>query len=161
MKACFTGHRQIEPEDMLRLPELLGDILKELIARGVDTFYAGGALGFDTLASLKVLEMKNRYPHLRLCLILPHRGQSDGWTDRNREIYEYILRRADAIRYVCEEYRPSCMHKRNRALVDESAICVAFCEKEQGGSAYTLSYARQKGKECINLYDRVRSKTSR
>ncbi|HIS50977.1 MAG TPA: DUF1273 domain-containing protein, partial [Candidatus Gallacutalibacter pullistercoris] len=44
-----------------------------------------------------------------------------------------------------------CMHRRNRHLVDESGICVAYCVKPNGGTAYTVMYAKQKGLPVINL----------
>ena len=98
-----------------------------------------------------MLEKKRKYPHLRLCLILPCRDQAKSWSERNQEIYQYILAQADEVCYVSECYTPSCMRKRNRALVERSGACIAYCTEEQGGSAYTLQYAKQKGLEIINL----------
>ena len=151
MTVCFTGHRKIEPEQMLLLPQKLDGIMESLIARGAKAFCAGGALGFDTLAALKVLEKKRKYPHLSLCLILPCRDQAKSWSERNQEIYRYILAQADEVHYVSECYTSSCMRKRNRALVERSKICIAYCTEEQGGSAFTLQYAKQMGLEIINL----------
>jgi len=151
MTVCFTGHRKIEPEQMLLLPQQLDSVLESLIAQGATDFRAGGALGFDMLAALKVLEKKRKYPHLRLCMILPCRDQSKSWSERNQKIYRYVLSQADEVRYLFDTYTPSCMYERNRALVEESRICVAYCTEEQGGSAYTLRYAKRMGLEIINL----------
>lgn len=151
MTVCFTGHRKIEPEQMLQLPQQLDDVLEELIFRGATEFRAGGAQGFDTLAALKVLEKKQKYPRVRLVLMLPCRDQTKGWTERNCEIYRYILSQADAVHYSAEAYTPSCMHARNRALVQGSDVCVAFCTERKGGSAFTLSLAEKQGVKIIQL----------
>ena len=55
---CFTGHRTIRAEHMLMLPRVLDRVLEGLIGRNITIFRTGGAIGFDTLAALKVLEKK-------------------------------------------------------------------------------------------------------
>ena len=155
MVCCFTGHRNIPDGHIMRLPELLDFELERLIVGGVTVFRGGGALGFDTLAELKTLEKRNRYPFIRLELILPCRNQTDVWSKRNKEIYEYIVSKADKVEYVTDAYTQYCMHERNRRLVNGSDFCVAYCTSEVGGSAFTCSYARKKGVEVINLAKRL------
>ena len=152
MTVCFTGHRSIEPQQILKLPDLLDEALDALIARGAVEFRTGGALGFDTLAALKVLEKKKQTPHIRLVLMLPCRDQTKGWSQRNVDIFGYILAQADRVHYVSDVYTPFCMHERNRALVEGSQVCVAFCSEESGGSAYTVAQAKKQGLEIVNLY---------
>ena len=149
---CFTGHRRITEEHILKLPELLSQTLDMLIDKGVDTFRAGGALGFDTLCALKVLEKKKSHPHIRLELMLPCRDQTNGWSEREKYVYSYLLERADLIKYAEQSYVSGCMYKRNRMLVDGSDYCVAFLAKNDGGTAYTCKYALSKGVELINLF---------
>lgn len=43
------------------------------------------------------------------------------------------------------------MFKRNRHLVDNSSICIAYLTEETGGTAYTVKYANQKGVRVINI----------
>ena len=153
---CFTGHRSIAPDDIRQLPALLDSVLREMIASGVHTFRAGGAVGFDTLAALKVLEMRERYGDVRLELILPCRNQTERWGERDRAIYAYILERADSSVFLHERYVSGCMAERNRRLVDGSDFCIAFCNSPKGGTAYTVSYANQRGVTVINLHDLVK-----
>ncbi|MBQ8345382.1 MAG: DUF1273 family protein [Clostridia bacterium] len=152
---CFTGHRTIEAHHVKQLPELLQRTLDDLVEEGYEVFRAGGAIGFDTLAALKVLEQKKSHPHIRLELILPCRDQTARWGEYHRSVYDYILTQADRIVYTSERYTPGCMAQRNRMLVNGSLCCVAFCSKQSGGSAYTLQYAHRKGLRTINLYDEV------
>lgn len=150
---CFTGHRDICAEDIVRLPEVLDTTLDRLIASGVGVFRAGGAVGFDTLCALKVLEKKKKDPKIRLELCLPCKDQTQGWPERDVNIYNYILSAADSVRYVGEKYVRGCMHVRNRMLVDGSDVCVTYCKESVGGTAYTCRYALKRGVELINLAD--------
>lgn len=150
---CFTGHRHIPLDAAPRLPSLLERVICGLCERGATTFRAGGAMGFDTVAALKVLDMKERYPQIRLELILPCRDQTAGWDEISRKTYQYILAKADAHRYLFDWYVEGCMLARNRALVQGSDVCVAYCIHNRGGTAYTCAQALKAGLELINLND--------
>lgn len=150
---CFTGHRDIDITQAYRIPPLLKDVLRECIERGASRFLAGGAMGFDTLAALCVLELKTEFPHIKLELILPCKNQSQKWNDINRRIYDMILERADRVEYLYESYTASCMHDRNRRLVDETDVALAYLAHSGGGTAYTVAYALKCQKELINIYD--------
>lgn len=150
---CFTGHRHIAYETAVKLPSLLERVLVDLIERGSITFRAGGAMGFDTVAALKVLELKERYPHIRLELILPCRNQTEYWEETSARTYQYILKHADSHRFLFDTYFDGCMLERDRKLVDGSDICVAYCNRSRGGTAYTFAYALRAGLEVINLND--------
>jgi hypothetical protein len=43
------------------------------------------------------------------------------------------------------------MHKRNRALANESNFCISYVTQTSGGSAYTVELAKKMGAEIINL----------
>ena len=153
MICCFTGHRKITPSHMLKLPELLEKEIERLIVAGVDTFRGGGAIGFDTLAELKVIEKKKQYDFIKLELILPCRDQTKKWGERDRTIYEYIASEADDIKYITDTYTSTCMHERNRALVKDSDYCVTYLAERSGGTAYTVDYAKKNGVVVINIYE--------
>ena len=153
---CFTGHRDINKALAPYIPSALKSEIKNLILLGATSFRAGGAMGFDTVAALCVLELKEIYPHITLDLILPCRDQTNGWNEQNIRAYNYILSQADSIKYITDTYRAGCMHERNRALVDGSDFCLAFCSSDKGGSAYTVSYAESRGVEVINTWEMLK-----
>jgi uncharacterized phage-like protein YoqJ len=153
LTVCFTGHRQIAYKDAVRLPSLLERVLVDLIERGATTFRAGGAMGFDTAAALKVLELRERYPHIRLELILPCRNQTERWDGAAIRTYQYILERADSHRFLFDTYFDGCMLERDRKLVEGSDVCVAYCNRIRGGTAYTFTHALRAGLELSNLND--------
>ena len=148
---CFTGHRRIRPEIMPELSALLDRVLDTLINDGVTEFRTGGAVGFDTLAALKVLEKREKYPQIKLVLYLPCRNQAERWDAECQAFYSHILTEADGMVYVCERYRAGCMQERNQRLVQGSHFCIGYCTSARGGSAYTLDYARNHGLRVINL----------
>ena len=148
----FTGHRTINAKHMNTLAQRIDDLLEELIAQGYTEFRAGGAVGFDTIAALKVIEKKRKYGFVRLHLFLPCHDQERGWRENLKRAYYYVKDNADTVRYCSEVYSKGCMHKRNRDMVDGSELCVAYCGKRSGGSAYTVGYAEEKQVKIINLF---------
>lgn len=151
--ACFTGHRELSLFQIPFIKRKLKKALEELIENGYLYFGAGGALGFDTLAAQAVLELRKKYSRIKLILVLPCKTQADRWPEADKEEYESIKNQADKVVYTSEEYTRDCMFKRNRHLVDYSSICICYLNKDSGGTAYTVNYARSRGLEIINIAD--------
>lgn len=148
---CFTGHRTIPMLKKWKIVKKLEETLETLIDNGYCYFGAGGALGFDTIAAQTVLGLKKKHPEIKLILVLPCKNQTRGWKEKDVSVYESIIEEADKVVYTQEHYDRGCMFKRNRHLVDNSSICVAYLTEEKGGTAYTVNYANQKGVKVINI----------
>ena len=148
---CFTGHRTIPMLKKWKIEKKLKDTLEALIEEGYCYFGAGGALGFDTIAAQTVLGLKKKHPEIKLILVLPCKNQTRGWEEKDVSVYESIIEQADKVVYTQEHYDRGCMFKRNRHLVDNSSVCVAYLTEEKGGTAYTVNYANQKGIKVINI----------
>lgn len=151
---CFTGHREIPPQERGRIKELLKCVIEKLIEGGVVFFGSGGALGFDTLAAEAVLELKKKYPQIKLIMVYPCKDQTAFWNESDIEKYNQIKAESDKVVYVSEKYDKSCMFKRNRHLVNHSGYCVCYLTKPTGGTAYTVKYAKENGLAVINLAQR-------
>ena len=143
--ACFTGHRTIPFLQRRKIEKRTEEALIEAIKQGYQFFGAGGALGFDTLAAQTVLRLKETYPQIKLILVLPCLSQTRGWKSEDIAEYERIKAAADKVVYTSQEYTRDCMFKRNRHLVDNSSLCLAYLTENTGGTAYTVDYARSKG----------------
>ena len=153
---CFSGHRIIPSEYLPAISEMLCDTLIFYIEQGYRFFGAGGAIGFDTLAAQTVLNLKERYPEIKLILVLPCKDQASRWSDKDKEEYERIKASADKIVYTSERYFNGCMQKRNRHLVEHSSLCICYLNKTTGGTAYTVDYAMKKDLKIFNCcQDRV------
>ena len=148
---CFTGHRRIPLLQRHRIAAQLDKTVESLIGEGYLYFGAGGALGFDTMAAETVLRMREKYPDVRLILVLPCRDQSRRWSKKDIRIYEDIKSRADKVVYIADTYYTGCMQVRNRHLVDSSAVCVCYLTESGGGTAYTVRYAEKEKLRIINI----------
>lgn len=148
---CFSGHRYLAREESLKVQNILENEIIRLINKGVIYYVSGGALGFDTLASLTVLKLKEIYPEIQLNLILPCKNQTKSWRRKDISLYEYILDKADKVFYISNLYFNGCMQKRNRCLVDNSDFLVCYLLKDKGGTAYTVNYAAKSEINIINI----------
>ena len=149
----FTGHRAIPSELIPALEHRTETACKLLIREmGVTDFIAGGARGFDTLAALTVLRLKNEYADIRLHLYLPCIDQMRNWGNRDSEKWQYILRRADEYKYIHDgKYIPGCMQLRNRSMADDAKYGIVYCSRSSGGAYYTVNYAKDKQRSLIYL----------
>ena len=153
-RSCaFTGHRAIPRQDYERIKSSTVAAVRELILRGFCHFIVGGALGFDTLAARIILMLRAEHPEIRLTVAVPCEGQADSWREEDRVRYEKIIEHADCAILLSRGYSRSAMLRRNRFMIDNAAVCVAYLAKSRGGTAYTVDYARGRGLEIINTED--------
>ena len=152
---CFTGHRTVPLSHRTPLALLLDKTIDRLVLEGYTDFRAGGALGFDMLAALRVLRARERHPEIKLHLILPCRDQAKSWNEGEQLLWQDIVDRADDVEYLFDTYQSGCMYARNRALVNGADLCVAYLTAPRGGTLYTCTYAEKKGVSILNLADEL------
>ena len=154
---CFTGHRELSTAEESFITNKLTAVLTALITRhGLVECYAGGAIGLDTVAAKVVLSLKNAYPHLKLNLILPCGGQENSWNETQKAVYREIKDKADGVRILAPFYYNGCMQARNRALLEESDLCIAYLRAgtSGGGSLNTVLQATKLRVPVLNLADK-------
>lgn len=152
---CFTGHRNIPTDQYQRIAEETEKAIEKLIKQGYLLFFAGGALGLDTIAEKAVLNLKKKYPDIYLVLALPCLTQADKWSDEDKETYEKIKAGADIIVYVSQSYTRYCMYERNRFLVDNSSVCICYLTQNSGGTVYTVNYAEKNSLTILNIANQI------
>ena len=161
VSVCFTGHRVLPQDtrslkkslDVKETEELVERELEKLYGEGMRIFYAGGAVGFDMLASEAVAEAKSRREGMELRLLIPCDDHDLRWGDSDRRRLAALKAAADSVEILSPVFTPWCMHERNRRLVERSAVCVAFLRHNEGGTASTVKYADKKGLRIINVPD--------
>lgn len=156
---CFTGHRPLkfpwgydeEWEDCVKLKLKLACEIEAMRQKGVTNFISGMAIGVDMWAAEIVLDLKRAYPQdtIELIAAIPFEGQANKWSVEYRERYFDILAQADQEFTFQEHYTKSCMHERNRFMVDNSAYMIAVFNGDKGGTANTLHYAESKGLNIV------------
>lgn len=148
---CFTGHRNLPQEKADAIQCTLESLILELCKNGCREFISGGAIGFDTMAAEAVLKIKKTFPEIVLIMALPCRDQHIKWRKVDRLRYEKLLSRADKIVYMAESYVTGCMHLRNKYMVNNSLLCIAYLENKGGGTEYTVKYAYDNGRKVVNI----------
>ena len=159
---CCTGHRPkgfpfkygVDKQKHKTYLKTLEQKIKLAITEyGITNFISGMALGADLDFAEIVLKLRNKYPIFLECAI-PCPNQTLNWNDKDILRYESILKHADKVRLISEQYTPDCMLKRNRYMVDKSQLVIAvFNGIESGGTWYTIDYAKKQNKliEIIDL----------
>lgn len=152
---AFTGHRAMsyavgDSAEALRVR--LDATLRELYARGARYFYNGMAEGFDLIAARAVLDLQSKYSDVQLIAVVPFRGHGRSFSAVVRRDYEHILRAANRVEVLAEEYSRECFLRRDDYMVERAATVVAWFDGRAGGTAYTVARARSLAREVINLY---------
>jgi uncharacterized phage-like protein YoqJ len=153
---CFTGHRPNKlygydklSEGNTKIRNALRDaIIYMYYTHGIRNFISGVALGIDQWAAEIVLELKEKYPDMKLICAIPCKGHSDSWPKESQITYENILDKADMIIYTSNmKYFPTCMHVRDKWMVNKSNYQIAVWNGTKGGTKVTIDYANKVGKD--------------
>ncbi len=141
--ACaVTGHRNLKTDLSLLL---LKNTFIHLIKGGKDTFLVGMALGFDTVC-FKVLEELRKEYGIRIIACIPCLEQAKYFSLKDKKEYDRMLSVADDKKVISENYNGYCMIKRNKFMVDNSSVLVAYLRENNGGTFRTVEYAKEKNK---------------
>ena len=155
---CFTGHRTIDG-DREKLSARLYALLERLVTeQKVTDFYTGGAVGWDALAALTVLKLRESYPEVKLHLVLPcpFEEQSAKWNEAQKEEHKHIASLADTKEFTSEHLVKNAMKIRNARLVElASDYCICYWNPKnfRSGTGQTVRMAQRKGIEVINLFE--------
>lgn len=150
--ACFTGHRELPRAGSaayMRLKRRIRAAIALAADRGVTRFYSGGAEGFDLLCGALVLEAQKTRPKLQLMLVLPYTGHGERFF--KGDLRELVRQKeaAEEVVYLSAHYFPGCMALRNRQLVEDADLCIAYLTHAPSGTAQTVGFAREKGIEVL------------
>ena len=149
---CFTGHRELPPRSTAAYRQLVSRTeaaIRHAFERGARKFYCGGAEGFDLLCGKLVLLEQARHRDLHLILLLPFTGFGERFTTQDRAELARQKKAAEEILYLSPHYCPGCMAIRNRQLVADADLCIAYLTRTPSGTAQTVGFAREKGIEVI------------
>jgi uncharacterized phage-like protein YoqJ len=159
---CFTGHRPDKlfgynyrtTGNRMILLKLRALIERFIVKKGVTTFISGMALGIDMWSAQIVLQLKEKYPHIKLVCAVPCANHSIKWNEEDQQIHKDILEQADLVHYVSTEpYTAWCMNKRNEMMVDSSNYVIAIWDGvENGGTWNTVKYAKKRQVSMIKMH---------
>lgn len=152
---AFTGHRPAalpwgeneEDPRCLALKKRLDEAVERAYERGFRHFICGMAKGADAYFCEAVIDLRRRHADVTLEAAVPFPGQSDHWNRTDRDRYGRLLNQCDMETLIQQSYSPTCMHRRNRYMVDHAGLLIAvFNGRPQGsGTLGTLHYALKNG----------------
>ncbi|MBQ7278632.1 MAG: DUF1273 family protein [Clostridia bacterium] len=146
--ACFTGHRELPPKGSPAYEKLVQRTRAAIVAAmdaGITRFYSGGAPGFDLLCGDLVLSLRHRYPQTQLHLLLPYPSFQERFAPEDRAAALRQRQRAASIVSLFDRYYSGCLYARDRELVKQADLCIAFLNHAPSGTAYTVTRAKEKG----------------
>ena len=153
MKACcFTGHRDLPKGEAERLTEKAKALILQLIQEGVTEFRVGGAVGFDMIMAELLLRLRDEEKQeIQIISVIPFPSWRVKWSSEEIRRQNMILEKSDEVIFVRQHYCQGIYMIRNRALADGAQVCVAYCNRPKGGTAWTVRYAKQNGLRTYNL----------
>ena len=144
---AVTGHRVLG-KDINK--QRLDEIFRKLVDSGVNVFYIGMALGFDTMC-FQVLEKIREEKDIKLVACIPCPSQPMRFNFEQKREYERMVKSADIKVIISNEYTPTCMQKRNEYMVDRAGILISYLRRDYGGTKNTVDYAKKVGVTIYNV----------
>ncbi len=143
---AVTGHRVLEKNfNYNNLSKVLYDLSDKY-----DTFLIGMALGFDT-ECFKALINIRKEKNIKIVACIPCADQSSKFSALQKRVYEKLVNSADQVIVLKDKYDLACMHIRNRFMVDNASLLLAYMCKNKGGTAYTVNYANEKNVPVMRI----------
>ena len=137
MIITFCGHDDVP--DINKVREWLTHTLEQFMYEDNIICYLGGYGEFDRLAASVVRQKQKANPAIHAVLIIPYLNRK---YDESR--YDYTL--FPPLESVPPRYAIS---KRNKWMVAQADVVIAYVTHGWGGAAKTLEYARAKRKKVI------------
>lgn len=145
---AFTGHRTYGGT----AGASLAAAVERAFARGYRTFLSGMAMGFDLAAAEAVLAFRAEHPCVRLVAVIPFRGQETRFPELEQARFRAVEAASDETVVLSEVFHRGCYAVRNRYLVDNASLVVAWYDGSPGGTQYTLRRAFGRNCEVWNLH---------
>lgn len=151
--ACFVGHRVIPASDVFRVEAELIKVIREIMLSSDYVVFVVGRQGdFDQLAAHCVKTVQRELAGVTfsdLVLLEPYKKADLEWNEKNLlEIYDKV-ELCDASRWV---HPRQAYEVRNRDMVENSELVIAYVGEKRGGAYTTLKYAEKLKRPIINLY---------
>ena len=95
--------------------------------------------------------INKEYKDISLVACVPCKGQEKYFPEKEQKAYQKRLTQADLVLTLSKQYYAGCMHARNRFMVDRAFCVIAYLRENEGGTGYTVKYAKDKGRNVIIL----------
>jgi len=150
---CFSGHRpeklpgkgDSSEKETRFIKELINRKIENCINEGYTRFLSGVARGIDLWAAECVLEHRCKNARIELICVKPIENQGSNFPLADRFIYDKVIALADDVICTSQTYKKNCYMIRNKYMIDNSGMLIAFVKNYRSGTGQTINYARKKG----------------
>ncbi|MGN1221808.1 MAG: SLOG family protein [Christensenellales bacterium] len=147
------GHSFVYNQSSVR--QRLCECLEKLILQGAKKFLVGAKGGFDNLALNVLRQLKQKYEHICICVVLTSLyilkkdefgfSRADGYNDVETFVYD-----------IEEEHYKNRITKSNKKMIDDSNIVVCYVDEvaKYSGAKQSFCYAKKQNKKVIDIFDK-------
>lgn len=141
---CFAGHRYDFRN--IGIEEKLEKTITGVIEKGYTVFYDGGKGYFDKMSARIVINLKKKYPHIKIYRILTY-------YHHEKEIWELPPCYDGSLYPDIESCHPKQkITKKNEWIIDNSDLLICHVTETYKSGAYnTLKYAQKRNKPIIYI----------
>lgn len=148
----FTGPR---PEKLIdNIDDIKANLeisIRQAAGQGYKNFITGMSRGFDLIAAETVIELMEELD-IKLVCAIPYLDQDSLWTVADKQTYHNIVTKSTYSICMSQKFVRGIYHTRNRFMIDNSELIITYYNNTQGGTKYTLDYAKTQNKPIINLF---------
>ena len=150
MIITFFGHTDFPAEEKSRTAVI--SVLEERVGNENVEFYLGGYGNFDSFALSCCKEYKKNHENASLVFVTPYITE-----EYQKNHLSEISKNFDSVIYPEIEQVPLrfAISYRNRYMVDSADLIICYVKREYGGAYQAIKYARKKGKQIINLAEKL------
>jgi uncharacterized phage-like protein YoqJ len=123
-ESCL-GEKTRRTRECARLKKELNRVLQRSAAADLTISSALWRKGATCISGEAVLALREKHSDVVLEAAVPFPGQADGWSAGQRDRYRRLLQNCDIETVVQNSYTPDCMYRRNRYMVERSALLIA------------------------------------
>ncbi|WP_301420427.1 DUF1273 domain-containing protein [Mammaliicoccus lentus] len=139
----FTGYKPFElnifnddqPEVKV-IKAYIKELIENEIEEGVEWVIISGQLGFELWTAEVTIDLKNKYPDLKLAVLTPFLNHFNKWNETNQQKYQNIVMNADYVNAIHQsEYQGAFQFRQaNDFILDNTDKTILFYDDEQEAS---------------------------
>lgn len=141
---CFIGDNPIRKTDIKNVMIKLDKQVKRLIDHDITNFVSCCESGFETVATLFLITLKQQGLPVNLTLVLSNISQLNVSDEKQKKINTYILQESDKFVFVTNE-------KRDLNKINQSAFCITYSRDVDCDTSKNIKYAKENNINIIRL----------
>lgn len=142
---CAFGHRDLINNIDYKLNKILETLIKKY---KVEIFYTGGMGNTDDRFSFVVRNLKLKYPHIKLILVIPYFLNTG---DKGKDFYDAMFDGVILPDEIRGCYYKSAIPKRNKWIVENSDYIIDCTFRNYGGAYTAVTYGKKLNKTIIKV----------